>query len=493
MSADTATYDSNYTTKSNEFSRSGYKFIGWNEKPDGTGTDWTSRIGKPFKWNYTNDVTLYAQWQGIKAKICYHSEDEKHNITKEYQVDAGQKFETASDWWRKQKFTSAYKPGNSIFAGWTTKKGSTDDMYSENAAVPNKLITDNVNSTIDLYSIWDKPTVTITPTSNNVSFNCNNKTWYKDTIEFKLTGTDKRYNVIGFDFVLNGNKSGNWRTTNNGKSLTHTFSTSEFYTGGLRTVISKGNPFTVKVWSESSTATSGIPMGSSDALSTQYWIDFTAPDLTYSVDSSHNIKATATDGESGVDTIDLQSYRDGQWVSVKKVTASSSQYGQFVNTFNLNQSDYKYRYRITATDHLGNSKTSNEFYVVPLTLSASLSKLNGDTVYDTTPLVFIAGGDLNATLNVNITGYAEKVKYEFANELGQVTDTHVVSYDASGNTTETKQFLIPWEIEHNKDYFVTITAYRGGKTAIAKRVVKLSDIDFSKFRSNILYQSGQHD
>lgn len=493
MSADTATYDSNYTTKSNEFSRSGYKFIGWNEKPDGTGTDWTSKIGKPFKWNYTNDVTLYAQWQGIKAKICYHSEDEKHNITKEYQVDAGQKFETASDWWRKQKFTSAYEPGNSIFAGWTTKKGSTDDMYSENAAVPNKLITDNVNSTIDLYSIWDKPTVTITPTSNNVSFNCNNKTWYKDTIEFKLTGTDKRYNVIGFDFVLNGNKSGNWRTTNNGKSLTHTFSTSEFYTGGLRTVISKGNPFTVKVWSESSTATSGTPMGSSDALSTQYWIDFTAPDLTYSVDSSHNIKATATDGESGVDTIDLQSYRDGQWVSVKKVTASSSQYGQFVNTFNLNQSDYKYRYRIAATDHLGNSKTSNEFYVVPLTLSTSLSKLNGDAVYNGQTLEFIAGGDLNATVNVNITGYAEKVKYEFANELGQVTDTHVVSYDASGNTTETKQFLIPWEIEHNKNYYVKVTAYRGSESASTVEYVKLSDIDFSKFRSNILYQSGQHD
>ena len=493
MPTDTATYDSNYTTRENGFTREGYKFVGWNEKYDGTGTDWTARIGKPWKWTYTNDVTLYAQWKGVTAKICYHSEDEKHNITKTYQVGAGQKFETATDWWKKQKFTSAYEPGNSIFAGWTTKKGSTDDMYSENAAVPNKLITDNVNSTIDLYSIWDKPTVTITPTSNNVSFNCNNKTWYKDTIEFKLTGTDKRYNVIGFDFVLNGNKSGNWRTTNNGKSLTHTFSTSEFYTGGLRTVISKGNPFTVKVWSESSTATSGTPMGSSDALSTQYWIDFTAPDLTYSVDSSHNIKATATDGESGVDTIDLQSYRDGQWVSVKKVTASSSQYGQFVNTFNLNQSDYKYRYRIAATDHLGNSKTSNEFYVVPLTLSTSLSKLNGDAVYNGQTLEFIAGGDLNATVNVNITGYAEKVKYEFANEIGQVTDTHVVSYDASGNTTETKQFLIPWEIEHNKNYYVKVTAYRGSESASTVEYVKLSDIDFSKFRSNILYQSGQHD
>lgn len=493
MPTDTATYDSNYTTRENGFTRDGYKFVGWNEKHDGTGTDWTARIGKPWKWAYTNDVTLYAQWKGVTAKICYHSEDEKHNITKTYQVGAGQKFETATDWWKKQKFTSAYEPGNSIFAGWTTKKGSTKDMYNENGDVPDQLIEDHVNATIDVYSIWDKPTVSITPTSNNVSFNCNNKTWYKDTIEFKVTGNDQRYNVIGFDYVLNGNKTDNWRTTNNGRTLNYTFSTSKYYSGGLRTVLQKGNPFTVKVWSESSTATSGTPMGSSDALTNQYWVDFTAPTLTYSVDSSHNIKATATDDESGVDTIDLQSYRNGQWVSTKKVTAASSQYNQFVNTFNLSQSDYKYKYRITATDHLGNSKTSNEFYVVPLTLSTSLSKINGDTVYNGQTLEFVAGGDLNATIKATITGYAESVKYEFSNELGQVVDSHVVSYDANGNTTETKQFLIPWEIEHNKEYDVKVTAYRGGESVYTVEKVKLTDIDFSKFRSNILYQSGQHD
>ena len=493
MPTDKATYDSNYTTRENGFTRDGYKFVGWNEKHDGTGTDWTARIGKPWKWAYTNDVTLYAQWKGVTAKICYHSEDEKHNITKTYQVGAGQKFETATDWWKKQKFTSAYEPGNSIFAGWTTKKGSTKDMYNENGDVPDQLIEDHVNATIDVYSIWDKPTVSITPTSNNVSFNCNNKTWYKDTIEFKVTGNDQRYNVIGFDYVLNGNKTDNWRTTNNGRTLNYTFSTSKYYSGGLRTVLQKGNPFTVKVWSESSTATSGTPMGSSDALTNQYWVDFTAPTLTYSVDSSHNIKATATDDESGVDTIDLQSYRNGQWVSTKKVTAASSQYNQFVNTFNLSQSDYKYKYRITATDHLGNSKTSNEFYVVPLTLSTSLSKINGDTVYNGQTLEFVAGGDLNATIKATITGYAESVKYEFSNELGQVVDSHVVSYDANGNTTETKQFLIPWEIEHNKEYDVKVTAYRGGESVYTVEKVKLTDIDFSKFRSNILYQSGQHD
>ena len=285
MKSDTATYDNPYTTRNNEgFKKTGYTFNGWNTKTDGTGENWTERIGKPFNWNYAHDVTLYAQWQANTAKICYHSEDEKHNITRTYEVDGGQKFETATDWWRKQKFKTAYEPGNCIFAGWTTIKGSTDDMYTENGTVPNQLILDHINGTIDMYSIWDKPTVKIEPTSNNVSFNCNNKTWYKDTIELKATGIDKRYNVIGFDYSLSASKSDYYRTTNKGTALAYTFSTSKYYSGGLRSVLKKGEPFTVKIWSESSTTTSGTPMGTSDAVTAQYWVDFTAPGLTYSVD-----------------------------------------------------------------------------------------------------------------------------------------------------------------------------------------------------------------
>ena len=492
MTSDTVTYDTDYITKANTFKRTGYKFIGWNTQADGKGESWTARIGKTFKWNYPNDIILYAQWQANTAKICYHSEDEKHNITRTYEVDGGQKFETATDWWRKQKFKTAYEPGNCIFAGWTTIKGSTDDMYTENGTVPNQLILDHINGTIDMYSIWDKPTVKIEPTSNNVSFKCNNKTWYKDTIELKATGIDKRYNVIGFDYSLSASKSDYYRTTNKGTALAYTFSTSKYYSGGLRSVLKKGEPFTVKIWSESSTATSGTPMGTSDMSTTQYWIDFTAPGLTYSVDSNHNVKVTATDDESGVNTIDLQSYRNGQWVSVNKATASSSQYSQFTNTFNLTQADYRYRYRVTATDHLGNSKTSGEFYVVPLTLKTALSKLDGTKVYNGQTLEFIAGGDLNATITANIGGYAETVKYEFSNELGQVVDSHTISYAADGNATETKQFLIPWQLPHNQNYFVKVTAYRGNESVSTTEYVKLIDIDFSKFRSNIIYQSGQH-
>lgn len=106
---------------------------------------------------------------------------------------------------------------------------------------------------------------------------------------------------------------------------------------------------------------------------------------------------------------------------------------------------------------------------------------------------FKAGGDFNVTLNTKITGYPEKVKYEFSNELGQVTDTHVVTYDDDGNAVETKQFLIPWQIEHDKKYYVKVTAYRGNEFLSTVEYVKVTDIDFSKFRSNIIYQSGQHD
>ena len=69
MTNDTATYNINFITKKNTFAKTGYTFNGWNEKSDGTGTVWgltTSGVyesGKSWKWTYTKNITLYAQWK----------------------------------------------------------------------------------------------------------------------------------------------------------------------------------------------------------------------------------------------------------------------------------------------------------------------------------------------------------------------------------------------------------------------------------------------
>ena len=73
MTTDTATYDANYITKANEFTRTGYVFLGWNEKADGTGTSWTNYINKAWKWTYTKSITLYAQWTPNKYTVTFNA------------------------------------------------------------------------------------------------------------------------------------------------------------------------------------------------------------------------------------------------------------------------------------------------------------------------------------------------------------------------------------------------------------------------------------
>lgn len=80
MNTSTATYNTNFKTTKNAFTRVGYKFIGWNEKADGSGTAWgitssdngTYESGVAWKWTYTKDITLYAQWQAYKLTVTYN-------------------------------------------------------------------------------------------------------------------------------------------------------------------------------------------------------------------------------------------------------------------------------------------------------------------------------------------------------------------------------------------------------------------------------------
>ena len=61
MASGIAMYNENFSVATNKFTRTGYTFKEWNEKPDGTGTVWNA--GETKKYMYTKNITLYAQWK----------------------------------------------------------------------------------------------------------------------------------------------------------------------------------------------------------------------------------------------------------------------------------------------------------------------------------------------------------------------------------------------------------------------------------------------
>lgn len=96
MAKDTVSYGTGYVTKTNAFTRTGYTFKGWNEKADGTGTDWTNWIGKSWTWTYTKNITLYAQWTAKNVTVTFHRNTDNNDTTTSQQTFTydvvGQKF-----------------------------------------------------------------------------------------------------------------------------------------------------------------------------------------------------------------------------------------------------------------------------------------------------------------------------------------------------------------------------------------------------------------
>ena len=138
MAADTATYGSGYVTKENAFSRTGYTFKGWNEKADGTGTDWTSWIGKSWTWTYTKNITLYAQWTVNKYTLTITGDSGVETITGNgtynYGTTANVTYQIKSGYHIKNiTGTTADGDPNGAWTGHTGKSGTVTDTWTVKA------------------------------------------------------------------------------------------------------------------------------------------------------------------------------------------------------------------------------------------------------------------------------------------------------------------------------------------------------------------------
>ena len=138
MSSDTVSTGGKVTIKSNTFTRTGYKFVGWTTNSNGTddGYGWTA--GKSYTWNYVNgqrgvtnnSLVLYARWD--------------NHFTVTYNDNGGSGCSGSS---KTVTYGSAYgnlcTPTRSgyIFAGWYSSNYANApwtyyyDKYKNNSAV----------------------------------------------------------------------------------------------------------------------------------------------------------------------------------------------------------------------------------------------------------------------------------------------------------------------------------------------------------------------
>ena len=134
MTNDTATYDSNFITKKNTFTKTGYTFNGWNEKTDGTGTVWgltTSGVyesGKTWKWTYTKNITLYAQWKAnTNTKYVVKHYKQKLDGTYPSEADDTDNLTGTAD--------SSVSPAIKSYAGFTAPSVQTVTISADGSTV----------------------------------------------------------------------------------------------------------------------------------------------------------------------------------------------------------------------------------------------------------------------------------------------------------------------------------------------------------------------
>ena len=134
MTNDTTTYNSNFITKKNTFTKIGYTFNGWNEKADGTGTVWgltTSGVyesGKKWKWTYTKNITLYAQWKAnTNTKYVVKHYKQKLDGTYPSEADDTDNLTGTAD--------SSVSPAIKSYAGFTAPSVQTVTIAADGSTV----------------------------------------------------------------------------------------------------------------------------------------------------------------------------------------------------------------------------------------------------------------------------------------------------------------------------------------------------------------------
>lgn len=149
MSPQTATYNAAFRTAKCGFTRTNYKFIGYNEKADGSGVTWSLgstgmyESGKDWIWIYDSNITLYAQWEKLENKYQIRYYANYPNTTS--QIVFGTIFYKSGT--RAVMINSVPTRVGYVFKGWSKSATATVPSYFSNSST-------KITTATSLYAVW---------------------------------------------------------------------------------------------------------------------------------------------------------------------------------------------------------------------------------------------------------------------------------------------------------------------------------------------------
>ena len=134
------------TIPANVFTKVGYRFLGWNTKADGTGTNYSDQGKIQLDQTNPENIKLYAQWSANAFVVNFDGNG----------VNAPAGISTSYD--ENMTLPAALERIGYRFLGWNTKADGTGTNYAAGQVVKNLSDKDNIT----LYAKWEQVEYTLT-------------------------------------------------------------------------------------------------------------------------------------------------------------------------------------------------------------------------------------------------------------------------------------------------------------------------------------------
>ena len=167
--------DATTNLQENTYINTGYRFIGWNTKEDGTGEAYLDKAQVTNLKSYDESITLYAQWMANTYTVIFNKNN--NNATGEM---SNQTFTYGTS---KNLTANAYKLTNYKFVGWNTKEDESGTTYTDAQSVSNLVSTNN--GTITLFAMWRRVMAENIEHENN-DLNCTDAQCVIDELYYML-------------------------------------------------------------------------------------------------------------------------------------------------------------------------------------------------------------------------------------------------------------------------------------------------------------------